>query len=135
MWTSSLFKTYTVKRWTVRNTDGNWENCAGFIYIENRLRCVFHGGDISTSNKNIESESESECKIYPNPAMDQFKILVPGNGFVEILICDIDGRMIKQIHDYKNNSNINTDDLSPGMYFVRVQSGVKTEDLKVILYQ
>ena len=41
MWTSSLFKCYPVKRWPVRICDGTWENCAGFIYSFNRVRCVF----------------------------------------------------------------------------------------------
>ena len=42
MWTSSLFKTYTVKRWPVGLSDGYWENCAGFVYVYNVVRCVFH---------------------------------------------------------------------------------------------
>lgn len=42
MWTSSLFKIYNVKRWPVGLSDGYWENCAGFVYVHNLVRCVYH---------------------------------------------------------------------------------------------
>ncbi len=42
MWTSSLFKIYNVKRWPVGLSDGYWENCAGFLYVYNKVRCVFN---------------------------------------------------------------------------------------------
>lgn len=49
IWTSSLFKTYTVKRWPLGLSDGYWENCGGFIYVANLVRCVFHSEEDTTA--------------------------------------------------------------------------------------
>ncbi|MFH2096494.1 MAG: T9SS type A sorting domain-containing protein [Bacteroidota bacterium] len=68
MWTSSLFKTFNVKRWPVRLTDGYWENCAGFLNVENRVRCVFsaqYGSTMADRKKDT-----GNVAIFPNPAND-----------------------------------------------------------------
>ena len=50
MWTSSLFKTYNVKRWPVQLDNGYWENCAGFLYTYNKVRCVFNSSPYKHAN-------------------------------------------------------------------------------------
>ncbi|NLA24583.1 MAG: T9SS type A sorting domain-containing protein [Bacteroidales bacterium] len=118
LWTSSLFKVYDVKRWTVHNVTGDWENCAGFLYTySNRVRCVYSPKSMqNVSNTNIRQKN---IKVSPNPTSNFIKITNFENKELVIKIIDINSTIILA-------KTINTDckiDLSTlviGVYVLQV---------------
>ncbi len=119
MWTCSLFKTFDVKRWPARVHDGEWENCAGFLYVSNYVRCVFSpGGDVPTQANKIKNHGIS---VYPNPAKHDVYIQSKTQPIRKIELISVDGKIIKK----KTTSGtqtlcLKTDNISPGMYFLNV---------------
>ena len=66
------------------------------------------------------SEAENNILVYPNPGNNELNIVVPEISFSELQIFDIQGKMIlrKNINDVI--TTINTENLTPGMYFWKV---------------
>lgn len=58
--------------------------------------------------------------IYPNPTQEYLTLSNIQNEIYSINILDINGRLIKVIEDF--NSNINVQDLIPGIYFLKIES-------------
>jgi hypothetical protein len=69
--------------------------------------------------------------IYPNPSRgkQEIEFTLPKSGAVEVMLCDMAGRQIKNIY----NGNLSagrrkiiseTSDLLPGAYFYRISTGV-----------
>ncbi len=120
LWTCSLFKTYTVKRWPANVNNGYWENCTGFIYTPNYVRCVFanlpSSSSVSTSGKKAPTIS-----LHPNPACKKV-MLNAGNSAIETIeILNSAGQVVKtksSIHQH--SSTLLLDNLAPGLYIVRV---------------
>lgn len=118
LWTSSLFITFAVKRWPVHNVTGEWENCAGFLYTQNYVRCVYQGVTEQVSvPKHI---SNKDCIIYPNPAISKLTISVDNTVFYGIL-CNASGQYLKTI-DLKNESTIDIVAYPAGLYFINLYS-------------
>ena len=126
MWTSSLFISYTVKRWPLCLSDGCWENCAGFLYVNNYVRCVFPGKSIVTNT--IENKiTNPNIRIYPNPANEQINILFRCDLETEVYISilNIYGKIINR----EKLTNIypgftKTTDLSQfskGVYYIKIR--------------
>jgi hypothetical protein len=120
IWTCSLFKTYTVKRWPVRITDGYWENCAGFLYTSNYARCVFDVDALTVTNLTQENPNE-DIFVYPNPASTKLTIQFEKIENVRLRILSISKMPIK-IYDKKHVKTLmlNVDDFSPGIYFLEI---------------
>jgi hypothetical protein len=114
-WTSSLFKTFAVKRWPINNLTGEWENCAGFVYVNNHVRCVFPGTN-SNNTHNIREQSNN-LSVAPIPATDFIKILgVESNYFYKIV--NNLGLYIDSGNFEKNNIEISK--LDKGLYFINI---------------
>ena len=64
----------------------------------------------------------NDFKLIPNPATNNFKIQYSNAKIndINIEIFDIQGRIVKQIKNLKNNHLVNTTDLSNGSYFVKI---------------
>ncbi|MGM0649799.1 MAG: T9SS type A sorting domain-containing protein [Bacteroidota bacterium] len=119
MWTCSLFKTFEVKRWPARVNDGDWENCAGFLYVSNYVRCVFPPQDEITTHTN--SVDKLHINLYPSPAKNSVYIKSKTHPFTDVEIISIDGNIIrKKRTDETQHIRLETSDLSPGMYFLKV---------------
>jgi hypothetical protein len=125
IWTSSLFITYAVKRWTVRMTDGTWENCAGFISIPNKVRCVYHAGDYSVSKEIIENKDCS--KIFPNPANEIINLSFLIGEKRNFFIYDFKNSLIKEIESDEATIIIDVSEFSKGLYFLKIISEKNTE--------
>jgi len=76
--------------------------------------------DPSLSIESIEIESMS---LYPNPAEDAFTLtLKKGVSISKVSIVDVQGKVIKLFHGNFDNYSIN--DLSAGLYFVKIESNL-----------
>ncbi len=76
--------------------------------------------------------------IYPNPASDQINIQLEQelNGSVDILILDIQGKLVSQYNAVNINGTnypINIDQLHKGMYLLQIKEGNKTHQAKFIV--
>ena len=63
-------------------------------------------------------------KVYPNPAQDQIIIEVSGNG--SFTLTDLLGRVLVESAFISSVSQVNLENLSKGMYVLRLQSEGKT---------
>ncbi|TVR77502.1 MAG: T9SS C-terminal target domain-containing protein [Chitinophagaceae bacterium] len=80
--------------------------------------------------------SESELKIYPNPASDYFIIEEnSGESIKNIYISDIKGRVIESfaLNNYFTEHTIQVNHLAPGEYFVITESSGKLQVSKLII--
>ena len=90
-------------------------------------------GQATSINQAIEN---SNVKLYPNPTSGKFNIDLGVNSSYELLsIYDLMGKMVKQIKlDYSTQKiQIDLSTFSSGMYFIRLSSKDKYEDLKVVI--
>ena len=128
LWSSSLFKSYAVKRWAVKATDGYWENCGGFLYVYNFVRCVYKPGKLSTVNTNMIMPNEVITIIFPNPANNTVYIETFENSTVEIM--NLQGQIMIS-ETLPSNAGIDVSRLMSGLYLVKIKTGniVVTEKL------
>lgn len=111
LWTSSLFKTYSVKRWSTRISDGYWENCAGFLYVANHVRCVFPGYENNPISTDIDVNNPlDKIIIYPNPGNGVFQI-----GNAEISVYNAIGELLFMDQQH-NTRTIDVSFLPNGLY-------------------
>lgn len=120
IWTSSLYITYTVKRWATRITDGYWENCGGFLYVANNVRCVFPGFGTDDIQTVLDTPKYFDhVTIFPNPGSGIFNIANIGDAVLHIY--DSFGKLV-----YTDNGNdqfriIRLSSFSDGIYFLKIQ--------------
>jgi hypothetical protein len=75
-----------------------------------------------------ENDGGFAFNLYPNPATDGVFIglnNVNPDFSAEVRIIDLNGRVIKTVILNSDDLRLKTDDLSPGIYFVRLKSGNK----------
>ena len=72
--------------------------------------------------------------MYPNPFSDNLKIVSPNTGINSYTIYNINGQKIlsNKIDDSLKEVNINTSNLSKGIYFVKLNGDVFSKSYKVI---
>lgn len=121
IWTCSLFKTYTVKRWPVRLTDGYWENCAGFLYTSNYARCVFDV-DALTVTDLVKVISEDDVLVYPNPASTVVTLQFKKFENLRLRILSVSQMPVKIIgKQHVQSLTLNVANFSPGIYFLEIK--------------
>lgn len=78
----------------------------------------------------ISENSNSILNVYPNPAIDN--LTIQSNDYQRVELIDASGKLVFS-SEFENEITINTDDMSSGVYFVKLigNENVKTE--KVIL--
>ena len=91
------------------------------VTIENPgviVKIKYIGPTLSTN----DFAMNSDFKLIPNPATNNFRIQYSSNTIndINIEIFDIQGRKVKQVNNLKNNTLVNTTDLSNGSYFVKI---------------
>lgn len=76
---------------------------------------------------NLEIESTNDFMIYPNPAKDMVSIIFIGNDASEkqVVVCDINGRIVKQSNQTSKVFEIDFSTLISGVYFVTITTGDK----------
>ena len=77
--------------------------------------------------------TNSYLTVHPNPFKDQLNIIFnTGAAFREIMLTDINGRLVKSMSSHSWNVNIPTNDLSPGVYLLMVVAGKDEYTARVV---
>ena len=136
-------------RFTIYDSSGNGMSAEWWTIGTEYYELTTEEGELITFNQNFGSEdtsyistnylsnnqiAETKYTIFPNPADSYIKIKYSENipEFYEIY--DFNGRSIKRnLITSENDLYISTTDLSSGMYFISLQSGIETKKLKFIV--
>ena len=103
------------------------------------LSLAYHGatkGSGITENFTLSTDSFSMAgfKLYPNPADEIFAIELPNNvENITVKIFDVLGKEVMQKEISKLENKINTSDLSPGNYLVKVMFDDKSYTTTLII--
>lgn len=73
-----------------------------------------------------------DFKIYPNPFTDRIHIENNGLPQYRLSVLNSLGQTAKQIQINNDNQTIDLTDLTPGIYFLRIDSGDNTKTIKMI---
>jgi hypothetical protein len=85
------------------------------------------GNPLAIGNQDVQT-----LKVYPNPAQDEIRLTVPGEGYV-LTISDMTGRTV--LHEPVLNpgmASIDISGLDPGIYMVSMQNGTSYHCSKLI---
>ncbi len=78
--------------------------------------------------------NETAFKIYPNPAANEsFVSLPPGFAGGVLEIYNTQGKKVLSVSDVHHRKKISTEDLSPGVYIVIIEKGLKRIQSKMII--
>ncbi|HXP51643.1 MAG TPA: T9SS type A sorting domain-containing protein, partial [Bacteroidia bacterium] len=70
-------------------------------------------------------------QVYPNPCNQQTYIASAPSGVAELL--DLTGRVVWTNEHFKAPASLATDNISPGVYFLRIQSGMQSATTKIVV--
>jgi hypothetical protein len=96
---------------------------SGIVYIDNLF--------FSNDQLGIETVENSLSKVYPNPFTNELLVEVTENNFIYELTA-LNGEQIKHAYCATSTFKINSEDLKPGVYFLKIQTEHSTEIIKVI---
>ena len=74
----------------------------------------------------------SELVLYPNPVKYNFTVKGLDSSSYKLQIMSIQGQIIKEIKDFRNEQTIAIEDLVNGIYFVRIENDTKFKTIKII---
>lgn len=81
-----------------------------------------------------EELMENRVRVFPNPADDFLFISLPENSFNAVIrFYDLTGQLLFQKEIRSSNDFIDVSRLSPGLYFLNLQSGDFTHKQKVVV--
>ena len=77
---------------------------------------------------------EGEINLYPNPTTDRFTLQTPEyDNATEVSISDTQGRLISKQNIYTTTNEIETHEMSNGIYYVRIAQGERSTVLKLVV--
>jgi hypothetical protein len=83
-----------------------------------------------------ENQAEADFELYPNPATDGVFISFSDEfegGTADLSVVDLNGRIVKSSILNSNDQELMTNDLKPGIYFVRIIRGDKIFTRKLMI--
>lgn len=92
-------------------------------------------GELSIENQ-ADNQEDLVMSLYPNPAVESTKLTISGlTTDADILLTDIQGRELKQYKINRNDSSveIKTNDLSSGIYYVKIITEKNTHCQKLVV--
>jgi hypothetical protein len=98
---------------------------------------LFKNGHLSPVASIEEKESDIfSAEVYPNPAKENINIALFANNPTDVKIFDNKGALVKVIAQQKSGiirENINTSDLTSGLYIVLISDGTHTTNKKIVI--
>lgn len=112
-------QTFTAAQMTAAGLTGTFEICLTLTYggdqnAANNKKCI----TIVRAPSNIENTISNSISVYPNPANDF--ITISNVKGMDIVIVDVLGKQVANINNASENQTIDTQNLSNGIYFVKV---------------
>jgi len=114
------------------SNDGNTVAIGAFLHDGNKgTTRVFSNPVLSIENNTFGSE----FNLYPNPSFGLSKIQLGENyNEVSVNIFNVLGKQVaKQTYNNTNVIELNTQEFTTGIYFIKVQSGVKEATIKLVV--
>ncbi len=74
--------------------------------------------------------ADEELRLYPNPAREAF--FISGVEEVNLTLFDLSGKVIRRVKEYQADSEIEIQDLLPGIYLIRMGEGQSAHWLKLL---
>lgn len=122
--------TFDLNDWET-GSGGTWEDWS----VNQGVLTTVPGDPIhcNTGEEEIVPDREPVIHVYPNPGKGTFYLKTTLMEPAEILITDLSGTMIKQIHDLSNEQVIDLSAAAKGEYIVRIKTLHGTYFQKIIL--
>ncbi|MEX2379408.1 MAG: T9SS type A sorting domain-containing protein [Vicingaceae bacterium] len=90
---------------------------------------VFYDTNILTSIEQNKVKAENHFKLFPNPTTQTVNLAFDEKHF-EVFLYDINGRLVKRLHNQKQFS---VDELTEGLYFLRIETKNFRQTEKLII--
>ncbi|HEY2726390.1 MAG TPA: T9SS type A sorting domain-containing protein, partial [Parafilimonas sp.] len=106
--------------------DDGTEICNGFASMNNKSK--IH------NTKSVIKNREFKVDVFPNPSSNYFllKINTSSNEKIEIFVTDVYGKKVYQYEDNSKEKYLLGQELSSGIYFVKIIQGESIKTLKLI---
>jgi arylsulfatase A len=98
---------------------------------------VANTGNANSSIKSDQKDATFEVQVSPNPARDKFSIHIQNasKDHIEIIITDVFGKKVYEATGNKDGNYIIGNELSAGIYFIKVMQGQNITTLKLVKQQ
>lgn len=99
-----------------------------------RLKMTDKAGQTSYSKvviANVGTNSPAALSVYPNPATDNVTVYT-GTSNGQMIISDMNGKVLKTATVYSDATTINLSDLAKGVYLLRYTNGETTQQTKLV---
>ena len=85
-----------------------------------------------TTTLQVNPYDLSSLVLYPNPVKYNFTVKGLDSSSYKLQIMSIQGQIIKEIKDFRNEQTIAIDELVNGIYFVRIENDTKFKTIKIV---
>lgn len=110
--------------------DGYAEPISGAVLAMPNISDILGVEDIQGGN--TESVWE-QVQVYPNPSHGTFTISDPEQVIQNLYLYDVCGKLVEIGSSYASESSIRISNLTPGVYFIRMEAEDSTKTLKVVV--
>lgn len=110
--------------------DGYAEPISGAVLAMPNISDILGVEDIQGGN--TESVWE-QVQVYPNPSHGTFTISDPEHVIQNLYLYDVCGKLVEIGSSYASESSIRISNLTPGVYFIRMEAEDSTKTLKVVV--
>lgn len=117
----------------------NFNETADYYVVAIGMNGEGEWGDVCLTPFNISTLGVSEMtmnnvEIYPNPATSVINVKSGMNGEGQVSLIDMTGRVVKDVNvTDMSNATINVEDMSNGIYFIKIQQANNSFIDKVII--
>ena len=86
------------------------------------------------NNVNVDIFNTNSIQLFPNPTKSDLTISLEGIEYVDIIVFDIQGKVMLQQSYLLDRDNINLSALAPGTYFVKTISSEESKIIRITKY-
>ena len=78
---------------------------------------------VKPSTLSLDDNILSNFSLYPNPSTNSVELSSPNTPISEICLYDLSGKLLlSKNYNSKNNINLNTSNLRPGIYLLKINN-------------